>query len=142
MFSFFSRKEKKDDYDFKNENELTDDTDTELKVSYTDDLKNLKNLKNEVERLTNEVENLKNRPDSILYYDGTLYVGSVKKDENGFDRPHGFGTICHSNGVRYTGEWKDGLYDGHGTLYSDYYSPPFTCQWVKHVAQVNETYKK
>jgi hypothetical protein len=119
MFNFFGKKEKKEDFDLKKE---------------------VERLSSEVERLSNEVEDLKKRPDVILYYDGSLYVGSVNQDEHGFSRPHGFGTICHVNGVRYIGEWKDGLYDGQGTFYQDYYSYPFHCEWVKHMAHGKATW--
>ena len=148
MFSFFN-KTKKDDFVYDKSEETSEEPETasyELKenLQLNQLVNELENLKNQVNSLNNKVENLKNRPDSILYYDGTLYVGTVKQDKNGYDYPDGFGTICHMNGVRYTGEWKDGLYDGQGTLYADYYSQPFTCQWVKHVPQVNtwNNYKK
>lgn len=90
-------------------------------------------LKEEVKRLDALVTELKAKPDTILYYDGTLYVGGVTKDENGYNRPHGFGTICYASGSRYIGEWKDGLYNGTGTFYQDYYTPPFSAEWLNHL---------
>jgi hypothetical protein len=97
----------------------------------------MKELKDSVKCLTERVTQLKtdleSKPDVILYYDGTLYVGGVNKDEHGYNRPHGYGTICHVMGTRYIGEWKDGLYHGKGIFYQDYYTPPFSAEWVNHI---------
>ncbi len=114
MFRWFSKKEETVDV-----NEVKDE------------------LKEEVKRLSELVTELKAgyeaKPETILYYDGTLYVGGVTKGENGYNRPHGFGTICHASGTRYLGEWKDGLYNGIGTFYQDYYTPPFSAEWLNHL---------
>lgn len=88
-------------------------------------------LQTEVERLRTELYELKktveSKPDVILYYDGSLYVGQIKDSV-----PDGFGTICYSSGERYYGEWKNGLYNGTGAYYKDYYSYPFYSEWINH----------
>lgn len=60
---------------------------------------------------------------TYIYYDGTIYQGDMLNETHPV--PHGYGTMLHSNGTRYVGHWKHGLYHGKGTLYMSY-------EWVFH----------
>lgn len=133
MFNWFSKDKNKaepvehelKDLEQQEELSVTKETKSEDQPSEYD------TLKKEVERLSTELYELKktleSKPDVILYYDGSLYVGKVKNNV-----PDGFGTICYSTGARYCGEWKNGLYNGKGSFYQDYYSSPFYSEWINH----------
>lgn len=47
-----------------------------------------------------------------LYNDG-IYEGYISVNTN---RPFGYGTFFGNNGLKYEGEWADGLYNGYGKL--------------------------
>lgn len=107
----------------------------------------ISSLSEQVVLLTNKIASLESNSQSvnrsnevILYFDGTIYVGSVRSDSNGYMIPHGYGTICYPFGSRYIGEWCDGEFHGKGTYYYDYYTPPFTSDWVNHIPHGNATW--
>ena len=52
-----------------------------------------------------------NGPGSMHTRDGEHYMGEFKNDQR-----HGQGVALYSNGDRYEGGFKDGLFDGHGRL--------------------------
>lgn len=109
-------------------------------LSYKELQEEVKRLSNIVDELSDKVKNKVGTNEVILYFDGTIYVGSVTEDSQGFSIPHGYGTICYVYGSRYIGEWKDGYYHGRGTFYQDYYTRPFTSDWVNHIPHGKATW--
>jgi hypothetical protein len=120
------------------ENETTECQSRSL--SYNELQEEVKRLSNIVDELSDKVKNKVGTNEVILYFDGTIYVGSVTEDSQGFSIPHGYGTICYVYGSRYIGEWKDGYYHGRGTFYQDYYTRPFTSDWVNHIPHGKATW--
>ena len=53
------------------------------------------------------------------------YVG----ERNSKGKRHGQGTFTHAGGETYTGEYKDGLFDGQGTLTSADGNNTYTGKW-------------
>ena len=115
------------------ESNVTDETKTNqtvFQVAETISLeKRIRQLEERLERTDREKEQ---KERTILYYDGTLYVGTVALDASGNVQPNGWGTICYHNGARYIGQWKNGLFHGKGTFYDPYSYIPFTCEWFNH----------
>lgn len=69
---------------------------------------------------------------TTINYNVGKYTGEVK---NGI--PHGYGTMVYTDGARYEGEWKDGLRDGQGThTYST-----FTIDQGKYVGEWKDNKK-
>jgi MORN repeat len=137
MFNWFSKDKNKtvepEENEMKDvETSIVDELSVTKETQSDEQPSEYETLKMEVERLRTELYELKktveSKPDVLLYYDGTLYVGDVKNN-----LPDGFGTICYSSGARYCGEWKDGLYNGKGAFYQDHFSLPFYSEWVNHL---------
>ena len=131
MFQWFSREKKSNEsqespveQEKSNESLVEQEKSNESHITF---------LLNEIKKLREELDQMKRKTNVILYYDGTLYIGDTTDN-----KPNGFGTICHSSGSRYIGEWKDGLYHGQGTYYENYYSAPFSTEWVNHVPVLPE----
>ena len=54
----------------------------------------------------------------LEFYDYEDLLGQGKyRGEIKDDKPHGVGIIRWNNGMKYLGEWKEGLMDGKGIMY-------------------------
>ena len=72
--------------------------------------------------------------ETVLWHDGSLYQGKMVNQ-----KPHGYGIICHGDGSRYVGGWKNGMYDGFGVFYYPGF-PPWNAEWKEHKPHGNCTY--
>ena len=53
---------------------------------------------------------------SISCKNGSAYSGECKISSAGLKLPHGHGSWTYSDGDRYVGEWKEGIWHGEGSL--------------------------